>query len=311
MLISTSGSTGSPKLVRQTYTNIEENTRSIIQYLGITDSERAITTLPMNYVYGLSVLNTHLYAGAALILTDLVCYSKKFWDLFRSQEATSFAGVPFMYEMLDKLRFTKKIEVPSLRYMTQAGGKLSPDLQKKVSEYARDTGRKFVVMYGASEATARMGYLPMEYALEKEGSMGIAIPGGRFALLGEDDQEFDEPDRVGEMIYYGPNVTLGYAQQRADLAKGDENHGRLVTGDMARRDADGFYYIVGRKKRFVKILGKRVNLDEMERLLKKNFDSIDIACAGADDRLGVFVVDPALAEQSPITSLRQRISTGS
>ena len=296
VLISTSGSTGSPKLVRQTYTNILSNTKSIIEFLSISSSERAITSLPMNYVYGLSVVNTHLYAGATLILTNLNCYSNGFWELFRTSESTSFAGVPFMYEMLDKLKFTSKVSVPSLRYMTQAGGKLSPDLQKKFSSYAKETGRRFIVMYGASEATARMGYLPMEYALYKEGSMGIAIPGGRFELIDENDSIISEPGRVGELVYYGPNVTLGYAEKKEDLSKEDENHGRLLTGDMAKFDDDGFYYIVGRKARFIKVLGKRVNLDELERMLKREFNSIDIACAGRDDLLGVFVVDKSIAD---------------
>ena len=299
VLISTSGSTGSPKLVRQTYGNIRANTESIVEYLQIDRNERAITTLPMNYVYGLSVVNTHLYAGAVLVLTDLNCYAKKFWELFRQRGATSFAGVPFMYEMMDKLKVMTKVEVPTLRTMTQAGGKLSPDLQRKFSLFAADTGRRFIVMYGASEATARMGYLPMEYALSKEGSMGIAIPGGRFELYGEEGQLLEGADQAGELVYYGPNVTLGYAQKKEDLAKGDENHGRLVTGDVARRDEDGFYYIVGRKKRFIKILGKRVNLDELDRLLKKEFSSIDIACAGHDDLLGVFVLDESLAGPIP------------
>lgn len=295
LLMSTSGSTGSPKLVRQTYTNLAANTSSIVEYLGITESERAITSLPMNYVYGLSVINTHLWAGATLILTNLACYSKGFWKLFREQEATSFAGVPFMYEMLEKLRFTTKMELPTLRTMTQAGGKLAPDLQDRFARYAADHGVNFVVMYGASEATARMGYLPAEHALDKRGSMGIPIPGGKFEIVDVDGKPIDEPNVAGELVYYGPNVTLGYALCADDLAKGDENHGRLATGDVAQRDEDGFYYIVGRLKRFVKIVGRRTNLDEMERLLVRRFGTLDIACAGHDDLLAVFLTDESIA----------------
>lgn len=293
LLISTSGSTGSPKLVRQSYRNIRSNTESIIEYLGITPSERAITSLPMNYVYGLSIVNTHIYAGASLVLTSMNPYAKKFWELVDREGATSFAGVPFTYEMMDKLRVLK-LELPTLRTLTQAGGKLSPELHRKYAAWAQDTGRRFVVMYGASEATARMGYLPPERSLEKEGCMGIAIPGGRFELIGGEGERIDEPDRVGELVYYGDNVTLGYAVRGEDLAKPDENRGRLVTGDMARRDADGYYTIVGRKKRFLKILGKRVNLDDVERLLKRRFDTPDIACSGKDDELWVYVLDEAL-----------------
>ncbi len=296
VLITTSGSTGSPKLVRQTYKNIESNTRSIIEYLKITEDEIAITSLPMNYVYGLSVINTHLYSGAKLVQTDLNCYTPAFWKLFNESKCTSFAGVPFMYEMMNKLNITKSIELPTLHTMTQAGGKLTPELQEKFSLWAKETGRRFIVMYGASEATARMGYLPSEMATAKKGSMGIAIPGGRFELIDADGKEIKDADTEGELVYYGENVTLGYSECGDDLGKGDENNGRLATGDIAKRDADGYYYIVGRKKRFVKMLGKRVNLDELERVLKEKFKTIDIACAGADDKLRVFLVDEALTE---------------
>ncbi len=296
LLMSTSGSTGSPKLVRQSYDNVRANTRSIVEYLGITGDERAITSLPMNYVYGLSVINSHLWAGATLVLTSQACYAKGFWQLFREQECTSFAGVPFMYEMLEKLRFTTKMELPTLRTMTQAGGKLAPDLQDRFAHYAKDHGIDFVVMYGASEATARMGYLPAAHAIDKRGSMGVAIPGGRFEIVDEDGKVIDEPNVAGELVYYGPNVTLGYALCADDLSLGDVNKGRLATGDVALRDEDGFHYIVGRMKRFVKIVGRRTNLDEMERLLIRRFDTLDVACAGHDDLLAVFVVDPSITK---------------
>ncbi len=297
VLISTSGSTGSPKLVRQSYKNIRSNTRAIIEYLRIGEEERAITSLPMNYVYGLSVINTHIYAGATLVLTGLNPYAKKFWELVNREGVTSFAGVPFTYEMIDKLRILK-LEMPTLRTLTQAGGKLSPELHRKFAAWASENGKAFIVMYGASEATARMAYLPFERSLDKEGSMGIPIPGGRFELVGAEGEVIDEPDQVGELVYYGDNVTLGYALTGVDLIKPDENQGRLVTGDMARRDADGFYYIVGRKKRFLKILGKRINLDEVERLLKRRFDTMDIACSGKDDELWIYVVDEGLKAEA-------------
>lgn len=296
VLISTSGSTGSPKLVRQSYKNIRSNTESIIEYLGITADERAITSLPMNYVYGLSVINTHIYSGATLVLTSLNPYAKKFWELVNREGVTSFAGVPFTYEMIDKLKIFK-LDLPSLKTLTQAGGKLSPDLHLKYASWAAEHGKKFIVMYGASEATARMGYLPSERSIEKKGSMGLPIPGGRFELIDANGAIIDAPNEVGELVYYGDNVTLGYALTGADLVKQDENHGRLLTGDMAKKDEDGFYYIVGRKKRFLKIHGKRINLDEVERLLKKRFNTVEIACGGKDDELWIYVVDPALKDQ--------------
>lgn len=289
LLLTTSGSTGSPKLVKQSYKNIKSNTESIVEYLQLDATEKAITTLPMNYTYGLSIINTHLYVGATLLLTESTLMQKEFWDFFKKEEATSFGGVPYTYEMLNKLRFFQ-MELPSLRYMTQAGGKLSPELHKRFAEYAVAQGKKFVVMYGQTEATARMAYLPAEKSLEKYGSMGIAIPGGRFGLLDSQDREIDEPDVVGELVYYGDNVTLGYAERGHDLITGDERKGRLVTGDMAKMDADGFYYIVGRKKRFLKIFGNRVNLDETERLIKSEYDGLECACGGRDDNMIIYIV---------------------
>lgn len=296
LLLTTSGSTGSPKLVRQSYQNIRSNMEAIAAYLELDDTERPITTLPMNYTYGLSVINSHLYVGASILLTDKALMQKEFWNFLKEQNATSIAGVPYTYEMLERLRFFR-MELPSIRTMTQAGGKLSPELHKKFAEYALEKGKRFVVMYGQTEATARMAYLPYEKSLEKYGSMGIAIPGGRFELIDADGKIISESGCVGELVYYGENVTLGYAEKREDLALGDKREGRLTTGDMAKRDADGFYYIVGRKKRFLKIFGNRVNLDEMERMIKQQFHEIDCACVGYDDNLCIFITDEKKSEQ--------------
>jgi len=288
LLLTTSGSTGSPKLVRQSYENIKANTASIVEYLKLDAKERPITTLPMSYTYGLSILNTHLYAGASIILTDKTMMQREFWQQFKQYEATSFGGVPYNYEILDKLRFLQ-MELPSLRTMTQAGGKLSPELHKKFAEYAQEKGKNFVVIYGQTEATARMSYLPPDKALEKYGSVGIAIPGGNLSLIDTDGNTINEPDTVGELVYDGKNVTLGYAQCGEDLAKEDERNGILYTGDMAKQDEDGFFYIVGRRNRFLKIFGKRVNLDEVERMLKTSFSDTDFACGGQDDKMYVFL----------------------
>ncbi len=290
LLLTTSGSTGSPKLVRQSYRNINANTASIVEYLRLDSTERPITTLPMNYTYGLSIINTHLTVGATILLTEKSIMQREFWNFFTEHGATSFGGVPYTYEMLDKLMFFRR-KLPSLRTMTQAGGKILPTLHQKFAEYAKREGKNFVVMYGQCEATARMSYLPPERALDKVGSMGIAIPGGRFSLIDVDGRAINEPDITGELVYDGANVTLGYAECADDLSKGDERHGRLVTGDMARRDVDGFYYVVGRKKRFLKIFGNRVNLDETERLIKGRFPGMDCACGGMDDKMKIFVTE--------------------
>ena len=287
LLLTTSGSTGSPKLVRQSEENIRSNMESIAQYLRLTEDERPITTLPMNYTYGISILNSHLHVGATLLLTDQGLAQRGFWNFLKEQKATSFGGVPYMYEMLNRMRFTR-MDLPSLKTMTQAGGRLQPELHQIFAQWCQDMGKQFIVMYGQCEATARMAYLPWEKSLEKIGSMGIPIPGGRFELVDEDGGVITAPDTPGELRYYGPNVTLGYAMKPEDLLRGDDRGGALDTGDMARRDAEGFYYITGRKKRFVKLFGNRVNLDEAERLLKERFPDVDCACAGADDRLMIF-----------------------
>lgn len=295
LLLTTSGSTGSPKFVRQTYTNIMTNAEQIAEYLELDEKERPVTTLPMNYTYGCSIINSHLLVGSAILLTDKTLMDREFWSFMKDQRATSFGGVPYTYEILEKLRFFR-MELPDLRYMTQAGGKLSPELHKKFAEYAVHNNKKFIVMYGACEATARMGYLPAEKSLEKYGSCGIAIPRGRFYLIDENGSRIDTPETTGELVYEGENVTMGYAECGEDLIKGDERHGILETGDMAKFDMDGFYFIVGRKKRFLKIFGNRVNLDEVDRLIKTKFDFMECASTGVDDHMYIFITDPLIAD---------------
>lgn len=285
LLLTTSGSTGSPKLVRQSYSNITANANSIAEYLGIDKDDRAITTMPMSYTYGLSIINSHLLKGASVIVNEYTVMNKEFWVLIKEKKATTFGGVPYIYEMLKKLRFGR-IELPSLKYITQAGGKLSKEMAEEFNAICEDKGIKLIIMYGQTEATARMSYLPWEAAKAKAGSMGIAIPRGEFFLIDEKDGVITKADQVGELIYKGPNVTLGYACSCYDLNNPDENNGILHTGDMAKRDSDGFYYIVGRKKRFLKLFGNRVNLDEAEELLRKQ--GFDCVCAGEDDKLKIY-----------------------
>lgn len=295
LLLTTSGSTGSPKFVRQTYKNIKVNSEQIVEYLKLDDTERPITTLPMNYTYGLSIINSHLLVGATILLTDKTLMNRDFWNFFKSENTTSFGGVPYTYEILDKLRFSR-MDLPSLRYFTQAGGKLSPELHKKFAEYANEKNKEFIVMYGACEATARMGYLPAEKSLEKYGSCGIPIPRGKFTLFDENNNIITESEKTGKLVYEGENVCMGYAECGEDLIKGDERNGVLHTGDMAKRDSDGYYYIVGRMKRFLKMYGNRVNLDEIDRLIKSEFNYIDCATTGVDDHMYIFVIDEKIVD---------------
>jgi long-chain acyl-CoA synthetase len=284
LLLPTSGSTGSPKLVRLSYRNLQANAASICEYLRITAEDRGITALPMAYSYGLSVINTHLLAGAGLLLTTTSFLQREFWNFFEHQRATSLAGVPYHYETMLRTRLLQKT-LPSLRVLTQAGGKLSPECISQVAQLSAERRRQFFVMYGQTEATARIAYVPAERLQEKIGSIGIAIPGGHLCV----DTE------TNELLYEGPNVMLGYAEQSDDLAKGDELNGRLRTGDLAKCDEDGFFYITGRLKRFLKLFGRRFSLDEMEELIAQHVDC-GVACYGRDDRL-VVAIDSTVGQR--------------
>ena len=294
LLLTTSGSTGSPKLVKLTRENLLSNAESIAGYLSITSDERPVTSLPMHYSYGLSVINSHLIKGATILMTDKAVIQKEFWNFAEEQHATSIAGVPYTYEMLRRLRIFR-MDLPDLKTMTQAGGKLNAKIAEEYIRNAKETGRRFFVMYGQTEATARMSYLPQEHALEKYASIGVAIPGGSFSLIDVNGNEITEPEVDGELVYKGANVSMGYAECIADLAVGDENHGELHTGDIARRDADGYYYITGRMNRFVKLWGNRCNLDAIEQLVKLII--VNCACVGVDDLITIFVTEEGLDSQ--------------
>jgi len=282
LLLSTSGSTGSPKLVKLTLKNLQSNADSIAEYLQLDSSESPITTLPLHYSYGLSIINSHLLVGAKILLTSEPVVSKEFWSFFKEAQATSLAGVPYTYEILKRLRI-ERMELPSLRYMTQAGGKLSLPLVKHFANIAKDKNIRFYTMYGQTEATARISYLPAEKVLTKAGSIGIPIPNGKITLEDTSGKIIETPETEGELIYQGDNVMMGYAESAEDLVLGDQQKGILRTGDIAKYDHDGFYYITGRLKRFIKIFGNRVNLEEIEHdLCTKGFEC---KCVGEDNLL--------------------------
>lgn len=295
LLLTTSGSTGSPKLVRQSYRNIQSNAEAIVSYLHLDKEERPIVTLPMNYTYGLSILHSHLLVGATILLTEYPVNNKYFWEFFQKEGATSFGGVPYTYEMLKRIHFFK-MNLPTLKTMTQAGGRLSPDLQREFADYAWERKIQFVPMYGQTEATARMAYLPADRCREKIGSIGVAIPNGHMEIVDGNDNPILEPYQPGELVYRGENVTLGYAENRKDLDKGDEFQGVLHTGDIAQMDEEGFFYIVGRAKRFLKLFGSRINLDEVDLLIRQKFQDLECATTGTDDKMISYVTDVKSAE---------------
>ncbi|MBD1381932.1 AMP-binding protein [Metabacillus arenae] len=289
VLLPTSGTTGSPKMVRLSYQNLQANAESISTYLNILSSHRAITTLPLQYSYGLSIINSHLIKGASLVLTEKSVVKKQFWDLFNRYKVTSFAGVPFTYEILNKIGFLEK-DYSSLQMMTQAGGRLDTNLKKKFQKALSAKNIDFFVMYGQTEATARISYVPPNQLSEKIDSIGIPIPNGKLDIDSE----------TSELIYTGPNVMLGYAESWQDLIKEDELKGNLKTGDLAICDEDGFYYIVGRKKRFIKLFGLRINLDDIERFIESNF-KITVYSVGNDEK--VAIVGNAIKDADAIKNL--------
>lgn len=290
LLLSTSGSTGSPKLVRLSHKNLSSNAHAIAQYLDIRPTDRAATTLPMSYCYGLSVINSHLSRGAALLLTDWSVVDPCFWRLFRAEGGTTLAGVPHTFDLLDRVGFTE-MDLPALRYVTQAGGRLAPDRVQQFARLGARRGWDFFVMYGQTEATARMAYLPPDLAATHPTTIGVPVPGGALSLRSVD--EHDDP-AVGELVYSGPNVMLGYAVSKADLALGRTTQ-ELATGDLARRTETGMFEVVGRRSRFVKISGVRIDLQHVERVCGDL--GIPVCCAGHDDTLVVALADghdPAL-----------------
>jgi acyl-coenzyme A synthetase/AMP-(fatty) acid ligase len=282
LLLSTSGSTGAPKLVRLSHRNLQSNAESIAEYLDIGASDRAATTLPLHYCYGLSVLNSHLLSGAGVILTDLSVVDPCFWDLFGEHRGTSFAGVPYTFDLLEQVGFDR-MRLPHLRYVTQAGGRLAPGRVRHYAGLARSAGWDFVVMYGQTEATARMAYLPPHLAESHPSAVGVAIPGGSFRLFPVADHP--EPN-VGELVYSGPNVMLGYAESPSDLALGRTVE-ELHTGDIARLTEAGMYEIVGRRSGFAKVFGHRIDLEWVESRLAER--GLAACCAGTERELVVAV----------------------
>lgn len=290
VLLSTSGSTGAAKSIRLSRRNIQSNAQAIAEYLGLTPADRAPTNLPLYYSYGMSVVTSHLHVGASLFVTPLTLLDAEFWEGFDRTGCTSFAAVPHVIDMLEKSPF-RTIDRPSLRYVTQAGGKLAPDRVAALARRSQAEGWRFFVMYGQTEASPRMAYLPPELAADHPDCIGQAIPGGAFALEDEEGHPVTAPGEAGELVYRGPNVMMGYAAGPADLARGPELD-RLRTGDMAMRTEDGLYRITGRKSRFIKPFGLRISLDEVDAWLSARGIRA-VSGPGHQERLWVLVADNA------------------
>ncbi len=292
VLLSTSGSTGSRKLVRLSRAAVLHSAQTIAEALAIAPTDRAPTSLPLHYAYGLSVLASHLVAGAAVVLTDDGLVGDGFWRAVRRHACTSLAAVPHGYQILRRLDLDR-LEVPALTTLTQAGGRLDPALVAHFAGQLQRRGGRLFVMYGQTEATARITVLPPAVAAQRPASVGRPLRDGHLAILR--DGRGAGPDEVGEIVYRGPNVMMGYATARADLARGDELGGELHTGDLGFVDAEGLLHVTGRISRFAKVHGVRISLDEVEVLARLDGP---VAAIGGPDQLVVFyegVDDGALA----------------
>lgn len=295
LLVSTSGSSGSPKAVMLSTTNLQANCQSILSYLPMQASDVAITSLPFHYSFGLSILHSHLAIGACLVLTDHSLLAREFWQLVKQHQVTSLSGVPFHYQMLQRLRI-ERMELPHLRYLTQAGGKLDPHSVAFFAQLAQERHWQFFVMYGQTEATARIAYVPAELIAEHTDVIGQAIPNGQLKIKHLISQEWiTNSEEEGELWYFGDNIMLGYAEQAADWQQARLPLSALATGDLACWTSAGLVKITGRMSRFIKIRGKRLQLDHIEQTLANR--GFKVYCCGQDEQL--FFAFSASAAEKP------------
>ncbi len=302
LLLSTSGSTGAAKQIRISRKNLLANTKSICEYLSLSKEDRAVTSLPMSYTYGLSVLNTHLYVGGSIFLTRKNVLQKQFWNDMNKFSVTFLSGVPYTFEIMKKIRADQFV-LPKLRILTQAGGRLSEELQKYWGEYAANTAKQFYVMYGQTEATARISYLPPEDCLRKAGSVGIAVSGSKIGIVDENHKFLHAAGQQGEIVCMGPHISMGYAKTESDLGKGDENGGILFTGDIGYLDEEGYLFITGREKRIAKIQGKRIDLTWLETKAAQCFGQ-EVTALSDDQRIYLFT-DAVVSEKGQKHLMRQ------
>ena len=291
ILLSTSGSTGSPKFVKLSFLNIKDNTKKISNYLDINKNDRTITTMECTYSYGMSIINTHLYKGASIVLTKKNFLDKDFWFLMNKTKVTNFGGVPFAFEILDKINFYKK-QLPYLKTVTQAGGKLNEKILLKFVKFFKRKKIKFYSMYGQTEASPRMSYLDFKYSEKKLGSIGKPLAGGKFKIYDSKNKIINKANKVGELVYQGKNVMLGYASNINDLIKSKKIKS-LFTGDLAYKDKDGFYFISGRINRIIKLNGVRYSLDEIEKELNNN--GFICAVKASEEKINIFLTKKILS----------------
>lgn len=297
LLLSTSGTTGSPKFVKLSDENLVQNAYSILEFLPIRSTDVTPLNVPIIFVYGLSIFTSNCIAGGKMICTNRDILQQDFWADFDHYACTSIGGVPYVYEMLNRIGFFKK-EYPSLRYMTQTGGILNHTLVQVLAEHGKRQQTQFFVMYGQTEAAGRMAYLPPDDLFTKNTSIGIPVKNGSFEI---------NPDS-NELIYLGPNIFGGYARKLEDLTTFQQSE-RLQTGDIGRKDEDGYYYITGRIKRIVKLFGTRMNLDEVELILKNAMGGETFVCMGIEDKsILVLHLNEELAPEQVKRILKEKLN---
>ncbi|NEU10009.1 AMP-binding protein [Flavihumibacter sp. R14] len=282
LVLFTSGSTDRPKGVMLSHLNLTSNTESIVKYLNLTATDTMGVVLPFHYCYGLSLLHTHLKVGGSLVLINNFIFLASVIKDLKNFNCTGFAGVPSHFQILLRkfLTFTKT-DFPHLRYVTQAGGKLHDVFIKEFKEAFPDIA--FVVMYGQTEATARLAYLPSEMLHAKLGSIGKEIPGVTLAIV--DDQLCEvKVGEVGEIAAKGDNIMKGYYGD-PDATGEVLMNGWLMTGDLAMRDEDGFIFLVGRKKEIIKVGGRRVSPKEIEEVILTVQQTVDCTVEGIYDEI--------------------------
>jgi acyl-CoA synthetase (AMP-forming)/AMP-acid ligase II len=284
LLLSTSGSTGVAKSVRLTADALAANARSIATALDLRADDRGALLLPLHYSYGLSVLNSHLAVGASLLVPSRSILDFGFAQDLKQYNVTNLPGVPYSYELFERINL-RGADLPALRFMTVAGGRLSPALVSTYHTFLEHRGARLFVMYGQTEATARIAYVPPEQLKHHNDCIGIAVPGGILSIVDENGQEIAEAKRPGELMYRGPNIMMGYASCRDDLALG-RTIDQLRTGDLAERTETGLFRIVGRLNRLSKIAGLRIAHDALEQALATR--GVDAAVNGNDQTITAF-----------------------
>jgi long-chain acyl-CoA synthetase len=302
-LIPTSGSTSQSKFVKLSKNNIDFITKQISTRLEISKNETVMTTLPPNYVYGLSVINCHLFVGTNIVINNFSPIEKKFWDLIHKEKIKTISGVPYTYEIFDKLKIYKS-NLKHLKKFTQAGGELSTDIKSKFLDYCKKHKKKFYVMYGQTEAASRITILDFLNLESKIKSIGKPINKGILYPVDKRQKRIIKPYQEGELVYEGKNIMMGYCENLKELNQ-NNNIKRLFTGDIGYFDKENFFFITGRKNRIIKIFGTRINLSDLENDFIKN--KLKTCLLFKHNKIYIFIQNKKL-EKKVLNVINERIN---